>query len=141
MVHLFIGSENFMSLSREVTVSWICEFNMFWYPFDNQICSMEFFVATDLVSLLPDVLNYTGSKYLAEYYVHNVQMCSVIIHGNLGVKVNIYLGRRIFNNLLTVFIPTIILILISHMANYFQKNYLDLVISTNLTVLLVLATL
>ena len=69
--------------------------------------------ATDLGILLPYQFSYTGPKALSEYYVHNTQMCSAIIKGKQGVKVNIYLGRRLISNILTVFAPTIILILIS----------------------------
>ena len=114
---------------------------MFWYPFDTQICPIDFYLAVSSAFLIPDNINYTGSRDLAEYYVHNTQMCSSIIRGKSGVKVNIVLGRRIISNVLTVFIPTIILIIISHLANHFQENNIDIVISVDLTVLLVLATL
>ena len=131
-----------MKLNKEVTCSWICHFNMVWYPFDTQTCSMEFYHKNPkLVMFLPDKLSYTGPRELPEYFVHTTQMCSAIIEGKPGVKVKIIFGRRIFSTVLTVFTPTIILVIISHMVNHFQENYLDMVISVNLTVLLVLATL
>ena len=141
MVYLFLGSENFLRQTKEFTCSWICHFDMFWYPFDTQTCSMEMYLTSDLPSLEPYKLHYLGKKDLAEYYVHNFQMCLATINGKSGIKVNILLGRRIISNVLTVFIPTTILLIISHMANQFQESYIDMVISVNLTVLLVLATL
>ena len=115
---------------------------MLWYPFDTQTCSMEFyFKLNDMAILSPGNLTYIGPKELPEYFVYNTQICSAIIARKPGVRVKIIFGRHIFSIILTVFIPTLILIIISHMVNRFQENYLDMVISINLTVLLVLATL
>lgn len=131
-----------MRLTKECTINWICHFNMVWYPFDTQECSMEFYYKSPkLAILLPKQLNYNGPKELSEYYVHNTLMCSAIINGKPGVKVKIIFGRQIFSAILSVFTPTLILVVISHTANRFQENYFDMMISVNLTVLLVLATL
>ena len=45
------------------------------------------------------------------------------------------------NNLLTVFIPTTLLLLISFIARAFAEDYMDMVVQVNLTILLVLATM
>ena len=102
---------------------------------------MDFYLAVRKAILLPDNMSYIGQKDLPEYYIHNTRMCNSIIKGKPGVKVKIVLGRRIMSNVLTVFLPTIILIIISHLANHFQENNIDIVIGVDLTVLLVLATL
>ena len=125
----------------EYTGTLICHFEMLWYPFDTQMCTIEFYMATDLAILLPNEFSYTGNKDLAEYYVLDTQMCAAVIEDKPGVKVKIFLGRRLASSILTIFVPTIILVIISHMANQFQETYMDVVISVNLTVLLVLATL
>ena len=114
---------------------------MFWYPFDTQMCPIDYYLPVSSAVLLPYNMSYIGPKELAEYYVHNIETCLSVIKGKSGVKVNIILGRRIMSNVLTVFLPTIILIIISHSANHFQENNIDIVISVDLTVLLVLATL
>ena len=45
------------------------------------------------------------------------------------------------SSILTIFLPTTILVVIIYLANAFALNYLAVVIQVNLTVLLVLATL
>ena len=40
------GEENPFILSRVYDVDWICEYNMAWYPFDTQSCSMIFEVGS-----------------------------------------------------------------------------------------------
>ena len=141
-VYLFNGYENVMSLKRAYTITWICKFNMIWYPFDTQTCSMEFFyLLNDLVIFLPGNLSYIGPKELPEYMVQSTKICSSTIRAKPGVRVKIIFGRNSFSIILTVFMPTLILVVISHKVNRFEENYLDMVISVNLTVLLVLATL
>ena len=49
--------------------------------------------------------------------------------------------RLIMNNLLTVFVPTTLLVVISFTARPFAEDYMDMVIQVNLTILLVLATM
>ena len=61
--------------------------------------------------------------------------------GHLGLEVVFQLSRPLTSNLLTTYLPTTVLVLITHLANAFSKNYLAVVIQVNLTVLLVLATL
>ena len=51
------------------------------------------------------------------------------------------LSRPLMSNMLTTFLPTTILVIITYLANAFALNYLAVVIQVNLTVLLVLATL
>ena len=36
-MHVFKGSENALSLTREYSVEWKCEYVYHWYPFDTQV--------------------------------------------------------------------------------------------------------
>ena len=58
-----------------------------------------------------------------------------------AIVVEFSLGRPIINNLLTNFVPTILLVIISFAARFFVEDYIDMVIQVNLTILLVLATM
>ena len=51
------------------------------------------------------------------------------------------MSRPIINNLMTVFIPTILLLAISFTSRVFAEDFVDMVIMVNLTILLVLATM
>ena len=46
-------------------------------------------------------------------------------------------SRRLLGTVLTVYIPTLLLIIISHMTNYFKPFFFEAVVSVNLTVMLV----
>ena len=102
---------------------------------------MEFVKGTDFTELLPIELEFNREISLDRYTINSIEMCNSMVGNTDGIVVEINLGRPIVSNILTVFIPTIILLLISHLANVFDQEYLDMVIMVNLTVLLVLATL
>ena len=140
-VDLFKGSEHHQKVKKEYTGTWICKYDMTMYPFDNQLCTMDFTVI-DSVDLKPGDLTYHGPRDLTQYFIHNFWMCSANLGDNqAGVRVIITLGRPLTGNILTVFLPTLIILLIGHMSKVFEEDYIDMVIQVNLTCLLVLTTL
>ena len=58
-----------------------------------------------------------------------------------GVIVEVHLRRPLFGSILTIFLPTGVLVILSQMVEVFHTVNLDMVIGVNLTHLLVLATL
>ena len=69
---VFKGSENPLSVSRFYKTDFICNFDMAWYPFDTQKCSMNFFVekgSRDLIDLLVQNLEYSGPLELTQYFI------------------------------------------------------------------------
>ena len=139
---MYAGAENKHRLKKEFTVLWICNYQLTWYPFDTQTCSMKMRSQyPDLVDVHPIDISYTGPKALSQYVVKSTKMCRAMIGSEEGVVVDITLGRPLISNILTVFIPTVILLVINHMTKIYDQIYLDMVIQVNLTVLLVLATL
>ena len=141
---IFSGEQNSHYLSREFTILWNCDFNMMWYPFDTQTCAMQFKIINefaDRVKLNPQHLAYSGPTDLTQYVVIRSIMCQASVGEYKGVEVNISFGRPLISNILTVFIPTIILLTISHISKVYDQRYIDMVVMVNLTVLLVLATL
>ena len=57
------------------------------------------------------------------------------------VSVRIVLGRPLLNDIMTVYIPSVLMNIVGHISKHFQSTVIDVVISVNLTVLLVLATM
>ena len=139
--YLFDGSTNALYLEKQFTVEWLCDFNMEWYPFDTQSCTMQFRNTRASVDLLPGNITYYGSQNLRQHIVQDVKMCSTTIKGDQVTVVEVILGRPLFSFFLTTTLPTSLLIIISQMTATFSGEYLDMVIQVNLTVLLVEATL
>ena len=51
------------------------------------------------------------------------------------------LGRPLFGTILSVFMPTTVLLVLSQMVRVFGQDHMEMVIEINLTLILVLATL
>ena len=142
---LFKGSENPLSVSRFYKTDFICDFDMAWYPFDTQKCSMIFVVdkgSRDFVSLLARNLEYSGPLELTQYFIKKKFFLKQIDEKGLEIlHVDIYLGRRLLSIILTVFAPTVILNIVGHSSNYFKEFFFEAVISLNVTAMLVLTTM
>ncbi len=73
------------------------------------------------------------------------------LDGSGNVQVEVVLGRlvlrlrmlqflncrRLLGTVLTVYIPTVLLVIISYMSNFFKPFFFEAVVSVNLTVMLV----
>ena len=140
-MHVFNGSENALSLTKERNVDWKCVYEYHWYPFDSQVCRLEYISLRPSTDLNPTHLQYNPNISLARYTLSKIRMCKSTIHSMKAIIAEVTLGRPIISNLLTVFVPTVLLLIISFSARFFTEEYMDMVIQVNLTILLVLATM
>ena len=58
-----------------------------------------------------------------------------------GVRVMVVFGRRLLSNILTVYVPTVLLNTMGHITVYFKPFFFEAIITVNLTVMLVLTTM
>ena len=58
-----------------------------------------------------------------------------------GMQVVITLKRKFVNDLLTTYLPTILLILITYCTTFFKENYFEAALGANLTIMLVMTTI
>ena len=138
---IFEGSENAISFKSQASVNWICSFNLVWYPFDSQVCLLHFIQAEGSIALNPVSVEYYGPKDLTLHSFKSVTICSLDNDERPGVVVKVHLGRPLFGSILNLFVPTGILVILSQMVCIFHKDFLDMVISVELTLMLVLSTL
>ena len=58
-----------------------------------------------------------------------------------GLKMEIVFKRRLVNELLTTYLPSFLLLLISYATTFFKPFYFEAAVTVNLTVMLVTTTL
>ena len=138
---LFKGDQNILSYERQVTVNWVCHYDMRWYPFDLQNCKLEMFAIEPFLTMNPTGVRYSGPLELSQHYVKSVTICPSRIQKRSGLIVQVILGRPLFGTIISVFMPTSVLLILSQIVMVFDKNHLEMVIEVNLTLLLVLSTL
>ena len=140
-MHIFKGSENALSLTKELYVEWKCDYAYQWYPFDTQVCRMEMVSREGHTEFYPVDLFHNPDISLNSYTLTKIKMCRSRLLEKEAIVTEVIMGRPIMSNLLTVFIPTTLLLVISLTARTFTEDYIDMVIQVNLTTLLVLATM
>ena len=60
---------------RELIGEFMCDYDMFWFPFDSQTCGMKLYQNEDQVHLVLQGLAYRGPKNLEQYSVTGLRMC------------------------------------------------------------------
>ena len=68
---------------REKIIEFMCDYDMFWYPFDRQSCGVEFYQRDEQIILLPKSIAYKGPIKLEQYTVDGVFLCSVALQVRL----------------------------------------------------------
>ena len=140
----YAGAENPITIHRVYSIEFFCEYDMRWYPFDQQTCFINMVldgVLDSYAELAVGEVLFTGQKELTQYYVKMFRIKKNYIMGKPGISVSVTLGRRLLGTFLTIFFPTILLNLIGHITNFFKPFFFEAVITVNLTSMLVLTTM
>ena len=109
-----------------------------WYPFDTQTCHMLINPdgnSGEFINLIDDGLQYLGPMDLAQYFVRSMSMRRQDEDGSIIVE--LILGRRLLGEVLNVYIPTVLLVAISYLTNWFKPFFFEAVVAVNLTCMLV----
>ena len=88
----------------------------------------------EFVELVVEKLSYLGPRDLTQYFIRETGMN---LTATKDVEVRVVLGRRLLGEILTTYIPTVLLVIIAHMTNYFKPFFFEAVVTVNLTVMLV----
>ena len=73
-------------------------------------------------------LDYLGAVDLTQYFIKSYEifddneMLNKSTHGNKGVQVDFVFSRRLLNQVLTVFMPTIAIVIVSFCTSFFKVN-------------------
>ena len=109
-IEYFPGSDNPITMSRVYSLKFFCDYNMQWYPFDQQTCSVELImdgVLDSYAELFPAGVVFTGPQELTQYFVKNYKMKRMKKRGKEGILVSITLGRRLLGrNVIRIVIIT-----------------------------------
>ena len=82
----------------------------------------------------PDLTLFTISSYLLETWTGKYP-------GEKGIQMSIVLKRKLLNELMTTYLPSGLLIMITFATTFFKPSFFEAALSVNLTTMLVLTTL
>ncbi|XP_070001308.1 glutamate-gated chloride channel [Penaeus vannamei] len=126
------------------SASFSCNFYLFSYPFDTQMCSVliELDSAdTSVVNFINDSVIYSGLMTLPKYDITEIISQLAKKSDYAVTKVKFALERRWSLLVLTIFIPTILLLGIGYVTLFIRLAEFDVRTVMTLTTLLVLYTL
>ena len=92
------------------------------------------------VILRADTIQYSGATVLLQYFFKDISFCDQFIPGQNVIMVEITLGRPLTSSMMTTFLPTMMLLVISQISTLLSQSYFDILIEVNTTLLLVLTT-
>ena len=88
-IEVYTGSENFITISRVYSIKYFCEYDMRWYPFDQQICTIDMVldgVLDNYAQLVPGQLKFSGAKELTQYFVRSFKISKRNINNKGALK-------------------------------------------------------
>ena len=109
--------------------------------------------------LVPKDIAMNTNRELPQYFIQRWQLTymtqSLYLQLNLtiiirsiilenisqGLKMEIVFKRRLTNELLTTYLPSLLLLFITYATTYFKSFYFEAALTVNLTVMLVITTL
>ena len=144
-INIFEGQFNRITFEQIYTKQFECVYDLVLYPFDTQVCTVNLIVRkleSSVMSILPSRLVMEEDTVLTQYIVKNWTLTYINIeHPARGIKMELVLKRRIMNSMLTIYLPTVLVLSIVYATNFFKPFFFEAVVTVNLTSLLVLTTL
>ena len=144
-VEMFEGSENPLVMRQVYAHTFHCKFKLQQFPFDTQACSIDMVLSHDdqnMGELVPSILEMTEDTDLTLFMVKRwVLGYKLIGNAKDGLKMRVVLKRKIMNQLLTTYLPSLLLIVITFATTFFKPFYFEAALGVNLTTMLVMTTI
>ncbi|KAG0726719.1 Gamma-aminobutyric acid receptor subunit rho-3 [Chionoecetes opilio] len=145
-LEVYPGPENPMSVRRKYSITFQCQFHLKMYPFDEQFCHLELTMLSASSRLLVfdevgTAAIFEGNPNLVEYFVGDVDIDFRNDRDFAVMFVKLQLLRRSGFIIMNVYIPSLLLLVISYLTLYFTPTNFQVRVLASLTSLLVMATL
>ena len=136
---------NHVEMRQTYSKQFQCEYQLQRYPFDIQVCNIDLAVMElelETINLVPEDVIMKSKKELTMYIItgYSIKYKNDSNHKE-GISMQITLKRRIVNELLTTYLPSVLLILITYATTFFKPYYFEAAMTGNLTTMLVMTTI
>ncbi|CAL4064015.1 unnamed protein product, partial [Meganyctiphanes norvegica] len=146
MYMVYGGSEAQIIQQKHYSGSFVCKFNVYYYPFDVQRCHVLLDLSTiskNIVSFMNNLtrVRYDHDRHLSTYTISDftAQVDSGQTRSSV-LKVGFRLERRYTLILLSVFLPSYMLLVLGYTTLFVRASLLQVRLFVSMTTLLVLYT-
>ena len=114
-IEIFNGKDNLISMSRVYSMKFFCEYDMQWFPFDQQVFHIQLIMMDGFLE------NYVAPVARnIKYFVEQFSMERKTINCKEAVVASITVGGRLVGIFLTVCFPTALLNVVGYATNLFK---------------------
>ena len=110
-----------------------------------QVCTIAMVMGNldkEMVTLLPDKMWMEENVDMTLFLISDWSLeKNNVTEPTKGIKMKIVLKRKVLNELMTTYLPSILLILITWATTFFKPFFFEAALSVNLTTMLVLTTI
>ena len=139
---IFKGDENILKYSREYQMEFKCFFNLLYYPFDTQTCTIDLEIPdffAGYIDIFPTYTGNNGSDKLDQFWITNIEMKSFKNHSI--IKCFIDLRRIPWFHITTTYAPTSCILIMALVTLFIDMSHFEATIMVALTAMLVMYTL
>ena len=144
-VEIFQGDQNHLVMAQVYTKTFQCQMDFQLYPFDTQTCTIRMDTSDDglkVVRLVPQQLTMNETLDLTLFKITSWSLEYVDANREEeGVSMKMDLKRKVMNELLTTFLPSILLMIITFATTFFKPFFFEAALSVNLTTMLMMTTI
>ena len=149
VTEVYVGNDNPLHQNSEHNIRFFCDFDgVAQYPFGSETCSFNFYLEgrangnTEINHTLKYPENYAVGKSIGQYEIKGWSIETRQTESKKVVTITISLTKRKFNIIMMNYIPALLMNIINQAANYITGDTkYDLIITVNITSMVVLATI
>ena len=137
---IFKGKENQLILKQTYTHEFQCVFDLQNYPFDKQDCSIDIITSSFDAPFLILTSQNLSMEQQPEMTLFRLTSYS-LENDKEKVKMSITLKRKVLSELMSTYLPSLLLLMITFATTFFKPTYFEAALTVNLTNMLVMTTI
>ena len=107
-----------------------------------QVCSIQMSADLDTVELHPATVAMKQQADMTLFLITHYELVyTKPSEKGEGIKMNVYLKRKIMSEMMTTYFPSLLLMLITFATTFFKPFFFEAALSVNLTTMLVMTTI
>ena len=140
--NIFKGNENELNYSREYQENFHCSFDLHYYPFDSQTCTITIDIPDSFkgqMKLIPTQTSNAGVKDLDQFLITGIELKSY--ENDTVIKCLIHMKRNPNYHIFSTYMPTSCILLMAMITLFIDQSHFEATIMVTLTSMLVMYTL
>ena len=139
---VYEGSQTLIKYHRKYSMIIICHYQLQYYPFDHQICTIDVeipILLQDYIDIFPQRTGNLGVSELDQFLITKTEIQSKKNHSLIQCK--IFMKRIPWYHIATTYMPILFVIFLALITLCIDQSHFDAIIMVSLTCMLVMYTL